>query len=464
MRSTFFGLETGRRALDAHRRALEVTAHNIANATTEGYSRQQVKFAPTSPYTLPGVNQASGALQLGTGVKIEEIRRMRDHFLDGQVRQESTSLGLWEKTRDLLGQVEVIFNEPSESGLRSVLERFWSSWQDLGNSPESSAVRATVVERGQAVADTFRHLWSQLSDLQASLDREIIAHASVINSLGSEIASLNLQIAGVSGSGQQANDLMDRRDRLLDELSRLTEINVIQGPSDTISVFIAGGNLVSGNVSNSLETRLEPDGLAIYWKDTGVRFSPRKGEVSAVLKVRDTTIPGFKDYLDQMATALRDRVNELHREGFGLDGSTGLDFFEPTASAYSMALSSDIRGDYNKLAASLSGGVGDGSNALRVAQISQEALLDGTTPGDFYRSLVAELGVKSQEANRMSKNLRVLVDHLNDGRDSIQGVSLDEEMTDLLRYQHAYSAAARLITVVDEMIATIVNRLGLVGR
>ncbi|MEW6081178.1 MAG: flagellar hook-associated protein FlgK [Bacillota bacterium] len=464
MRSTFFGLETGRRALDAQRRALEVTSHNIANATTEGYSRQRVKFAATSPYTLPGINQPSGALQLGTGVKIEEIRRMRDYFLDGQVRRESTSLGLWEKTRDLLSQVEVIFNEPSESGLRSVLERFWASWQDLGNNPESLSVRATVVKRGQAVADTFRHLWNQLTELQASLDREIAAQVSVINSLGAEIASLNMQIAGVSGSGQQANDLMDRRDRLLGELSRMTEVNVIQGPSDTITVFIAGGNLVSGNASNTLETRDGPGGLKIYWKGLDVVFSPRNGEVSAVLQVRDSTIPGFKDHLNKMAIALRDRVNNLHREGRGLDGSTGLDFFVPTAGASGIVLTSGILGDYNKIAASLSGSVGDGSNALRIAQVSQEALLDRTTPGDFYRSLVAELGVKSQEASRMSQNQRVLVNHLNDRRDSIQGVSLDEEMTELIRYQHAYAAAARLITALDEMIATIVNRLGLVGR
>ncbi|MGB4553070.1 MAG: flagellar hook-associated protein FlgK, partial [bacterium] len=252
--SIFTGFETARRALMAQQQALNTTNHNIANANTPGFSRQQAVFATTPAYTL-GHSLAGKALEMGTGVKIEDIRRMRDSFLDYQFRSEVKELGRWEVRRDTLQKMEVVINEPSEAGLASVLESFWDSWHELSENPESSTARAVVLQQGIALVDTLNHLSWQLYQLRQDLNETLEIYINEINSLARQIADLNDQIIRVEASSKRANDLRDKRDLLVDQLAKLTGVHVTEKESGAIDVVIGNRGLVEGTRALSLKTQ-----------------------------------------------------------------------------------------------------------------------------------------------------------------------------------------------------------------
>ncbi len=487
MRATFYGIDVAFKGLQAQRQALDVTGHNIANANTEGYSRQRVSFQATDPYTVPNMTRPRAAGQMGTGVTVEEVQRLRDAFLDDQVRTESKALGEWETRRDILQEIEVIYNEPSDSGLRTVLDLFWQSLQELSLSPESTAVRATVRQRAQGVVDTIRHTWRQLDDLQKNVDASLRAKVNEANVLAGQIAELNDQIIKARGAGDNPNDLKDRRGLLIDRLARLMDIGVYEEATGAVRVLVNGIPLVEASRPFALEAMNNPandDYAGLYWKGLGVVADVRSGEMRGLLDMRDRTLVDLKNKLSELTTTLVDKFNEVHRASYGLDGSTGINFFEPPAGGTpaTISVSADIVTDLNKIAASssLAGVPGDGGwydpgdpdniskfkGALGLARLKHVRLMTGgtSTMDDYLRSLIGQLGVESQEAERMSKNQALLLDQLDLQRQRLSGVSLDEEMSNLIRFQQAYNAAARLVTVQEEMIATIIERMGLTGR
>jgi len=473
MRATFYGIDVAFKGLQAQRQAMDVTGHNIANANTEGYSRQRVSFQTTDPYTVPNMTRPRAAGQMGTGVTVEEVQRLRDAFLDAQVRTESKALGEWETRRDILEEIEVIFNEPSDSGLRTVLDLFWQSLQELSLSPESTAVRATVRQRAQGVVDTIRHTWRQLDDLQKNVDASLRRKIEEANVLANEIADLNDQIIKAQGAGDNPNDLKDRRGLLIDKLARLIDVEVYEEATGAIRVLVNGIPLVEASRPYALEAVNNPansDYADVYWQGLGVQADIRSGEIRGLLDMRDVTLVDLKAKLSELTTTLIDNFNAVHRSGYGLDGSTGNNLFEPPVggTAATISVSAVILADLNKIAASATpaGVPGDGSNALALAQLKHQRLMTGgtSTMDDYIRSVIGQLGVESQEAKRMSKNQALLLDQLDLQRQRLSGVSLDEEMTNLIRFQQAYNAAARLVTVQEEMIATIIERMGLTGR
>lgn len=473
MINTFFGLEIGRKALQAQQRALEVTAHNIANANTEGYTRQQPVFSTTTPYSLPAFNRPLIAGQVGTGVYIQEIRRLRDSFIDAQFRKETTATGYWEVKEDVLNKLEAIINEPSDVGLRSVWDQFWQALQDLSLQPESMAVRSLVRERGIALADTFNHLDRQLSDLAQDLDSSVRVKIEEINNLAAQIAELNGQIVKIEVSGDKANDLRDKRDLLIDQLARLVNIEVVEPPDQHGAVVISvGGRVLVMNQQAYALKALDNTGnfgyADVVWADNLQPVFLSGGSLKALLEMRDGEINGpggFRALLDKLAASLISAFNTIHAAGFGLDGSTGNNFFTGTG-AGDIALDPTILASLDKIAAAseAAGLPGDGSNALRLAQLKHQAVIGSDTFDDYLRGFTAQLGVKSQGAKRMVTNQELLLAELTNRRQSVSGVSLDEEMTNMIRFQHAYNAAARLITAIDEMLDTLINRLGLAGR
>lgn len=465
MRSAFFGLEMGRRALFTQQRALDVTGHNIANANTEGYTRQIADMSASLPYTVPAFNSPVTPLQVGTGVEITQIKRIREGFLDYQIRNENNTLGYWESRRDALKKIEVILREPSDNGLRMVMDKFWGSLQELSKNPESEGVRALVRETGVTLSNTFNQLSRQLTDLQNDSDTSIGIKVSEANTYASQINALNQQISVLQAAGQNPNDLRDKRDLLIEKLSRLMDIQYSEDAAGIVTVTVGGVNYVDNTfvVNNIVKA-----GPALNWT-LGGPVTVTKGELYALDEIRDVVTVNYLADLDNLASTFITEINTLHSAGFGLGAvpPTGNNFFAGAAAA-TIQVDAAILADLKNIAAATTaaGSPGDGSNALAMAQLKQALTMNANTVtfDDFYRSLTSRLGVQSQEAIRMSDNQDFLLAQLKNNRTEVSGVSLDEEMTNMVRFQQSYNAAARLVTAMDEMIDVVVNRMGLVGR
>lgn len=483
MRSTFFGIEIGRRAIQTHRLGLDVTGHNIANANTPGYSRQVARLGTTTPYTAPAFNRPATPGQVGTGVHVMQIMRMHDAFIQQQINTELHAQGYWEKRQQILEELELNFLEPTDVGIRTALDLFWESLQDLSKNPESMAARSVVRERALVLTETVRNTYAQFDPLRKNLDLQIRANVTRINSLAQRIAQLNGEIRQVLAAGDTPNDLYDTRDMLIEELSRIADIQVIDREGGMVAVTIGGVTLVEGVNYRAIEVSNAPDtGFAeLTWSGTNLSVQFKSGEMKALFDARDELIPHYMEQLNEFVRALIKEINDIHREGYGLTDTpvdppegAGRLFFndgsvDPSYEAHAAAnfsLHQDILEDINKIAASKNGTAGDGSIALEMAQVKHKGLLqlNGATLGEFLGATVAGLGVQSEAATAMVQHQEVVLGHLERLRASVSGVSIDEELTNLIQFQHAYAAAARLVTTIDETIDTIINRMGLVGR
>lgn len=493
MRSTFSGMEIARRSLMAHRQALDVTGHNIANANTPGYSRQVARLTATPPVGVPSLTQPTLAGQMGTGVEVKEVVRMADAFIQYQINEESQALGYWQRRGQILKEIELTFLEPTDAGIHGALEQFWNAFHELSKNPESHAVRSVVRERAAVLTDTIRSVYDQLEPLKKQLDTEIRAMVSEINTIAGQIAVVNREIGAVIANGNVPNDLLDQRDALVQRLSELIDVQVVELGHGMIGVANGGVSLVDG--VQHREILIEEVGVErqaeLYWSGIHQKVNARSGELKALLEGRDEEVPYYIDRLNELAATLIETVNEVHRQGYGLIDTfdpnqhpphnpsgapapppPGRDFFktlsgdEALNAAKHIALSRDILTNLNYIAASKSGAAGDGGIALELAQLRHGRLYDGgtATPAEFLSSIVTGLGVHGQRAEGMIGHQQVLVDHLDRLRASVSSVSLDEEMSNLIMYQHAYAAASRLVTTIDESIDTIINRMGLVGR
>jgi len=341
--SNFLSLEIGKRSIMTHQTALSVTGHNVANANTAGYTRQVANLVTTRPYYTPTLTANSGVGQLGTGVEVATLERIRDSFLDGQIRNENKTLGYWEAIYDTLAKIEVILNEPSENGLRTVMDQFWESWQDLSAHPENESVRAVVVQRGAALADAFNHIHKQLTELREDVNAFVQVKVNEINSIAQQLADLNQQILSITIAGKQPNDLLDKRDLLLDELSKIVDITVNYDQYGMVSVQLGGRPLVQGKDHALLDTVADTKGMfQVIWADTRAVARIDGGELRGLLDARGATeldtssnykeiIPNMIDQLNQLAKTIILRTNEIHRGGFSLNNQSlfpdGLNFF-----------------------------------------------------------------------------------------------------------------------------------------
>lgn len=457
-------------------RALDVVGHNIANANTPGYSRQVAVMGATPPYPSASLSSLVIAGQVGTGVQVQAIHRLRDEFVEMQLRTETQSMGRWSARYDALQQVELMLQEPSDLSLRNALDQFWQALQDLHQQPESDAARAVVRERALMVTASFQHVHKQLTDLREDLNRLVALEVQRINTLADQLADVNRQIHRVSMSGQQPNDLLDQRDQILLELAELVDISVTERENRTVHVSIGGLTLVEGDRAIELEIVPDPTNdhlFAIHWSLTGQRLTIENGRLAGVLEARDELVAGYLDQLDTLARTIIQRFNEAHQQGYTLEDPVPPDDLPPRGGVFfigtgaeDMGVHGDILQDLRKIAASAGGAPGDGENARRLAQVLHDPFpeLGDASMADYLRSLVSSVGVATQQARNMTQSQTALVDHLHGRREAVSGVSLDEEMVDMVRFQHAYAAAARLLTSMDEALETIINRMGLVGR
>lgn len=464
MGGLFQGLEIGKRALLTHQITLQTLAHNISNVNTPGYTRQRVDVRTSTP-------EFSSVGPIGSGIKAVQIIQIRDLFLGDQLRQENKSLGKWTFKEKILSQVEAIFNEPNDNTLSDILNDFWGAWGELSNDPTSTSARKNVIDQANQLANGFKQIKRQLVSLQNSISREMQNITSEINGTAREIARLNKLIASEEAGGNKANDLRDARDLLIDQLSGLIDVNTVEQSTGAVTVYIGAMAIVDGN--DVLRVTAETDNVngiletTLLWEGTDIKLRNNNGKLKGMLETREEIIPRYIQELDDIAAALIAEVNAVHRSGFGLDGSTGTDFFNPNYNdASRMEVNKALLQNTDMIAVSASGAVGDNTNALAMHDLRDAKLIaNGTsTLNNYYNSLIGTLGVESKEAKSSSANYELLVHQIYNSKQSVEGVSLDEEMANMVKFQHAYDAAARIITTMDQALDTVINKMGIVGR
>ncbi|MEH7250997.1 flagellar hook-associated protein FlgK [Neobacillus niacini] len=479
MTSTFHGLELGKRALVAQQAALSTTGHNVANANTIGYTRQRIEMQVTNPISNAG-------LQLGTGVEAHKLVRLREEYLDVQLRGENKNLGYWEAKSDAFTKIEELMNEPSDEALAYTLDEFWKGWQDLSNSADSAAARSVVRQRGVAVTETFNHILNSLNLMQSDLKNVVGTKTSEINSLSKQIGNLNDQIGRLVPNKYEPNDLYDQRDVLVDRLSKLVNVKVTPAANGMVDVSVGGELLVSGRTANTLTVGydntsglVDPAEIKIAGKTISLESGELLGRIESygILGGESkSTIPTMKDNINNLAMTFVNAVNSIHENGLNLDNingvsSTKLPFFIGT-SAQDLKVNPEIMKSLNLIAAaneetSGQSSTGNGKNALDIANIKMDGSLQflgsTSTMDEFYRNIIGQLGVDSQEAQRMKDNSEVSVQQVENRRLSISGVSLDEEMANMIKFQQAYNAAARMVTVMDQCLEKVINGMGRVG-
>jgi flagellar hook-associated protein 1 FlgK len=453
-------LDLGRSALLTHQQAIHTTGHNIANVNTPGYTRQRVNIAANTPLdSTPG--------QIGNGVTSTEVQRIYDRYVSDQINAEQHELGRWEAQRSAMERVELTFDETVGFSLNLAMTEFWNAWQDLSNNPEGHTERVALISKSDALATAFNQMSKDLGQQQRDMDSRIQVAVGEINALAVEIAQLNQKISAAEIGGQNANDLRDQRDLRVKEISKMADVNAYEDGQGGVTLSIADGRpLVEGPHVWSLATQTNAAGhLDIVWTDSGgattdITGSIRGGKLKGWLEVRDTAIPDYLSRLDAMADGIITEVNILHTGGYDLNKLAGETFFSGTTAA-DIGINPNIQADPNRIAAasSVAGVPGDNSNAIAISGLQHASLMGGGTAtyDDFYRALVTDVGNQIQTAVGYAEHQGVMVTNLENYRESISGVSLDEEMLNLVKFQHAYDAAAKLISTVDEMINTIMN-------
>jgi flagellar hook-associated protein 1 FlgK len=453
------GLEIARKALSSYQLALSVYGNNIANVNTPGFSRKRPVFGEAEAVDIP-------LGRIGLGVDTRTLERMRDVYLDAAYRRENTAYARYEGLEQCLSEIQMAFCEPSETGLGDVLRDFWDAWQELANQPESAASRSYVVSKATSLCTSLNHLSSQLTRMRENIDAEIAGIVGDINSLAERIAHLNGRIVEAEVSGNQASDLRDQRDHLIDELSGLAEIQVFETNDGAVSVKIGSESLVERKTAVLLGTAKRGDNNVVITDVTlGAGDRPirvTEGRLGGLLEARDMTVPGYLARLDEIAATVVEEVNRAHRTGFDFTGAAGGDFFDPERlTAASIRVSDAVRADSSLLAASADGTPGNGATALAISDLRLAGIFGsaGASAEDYYASLIADLGIEAERAgdNLAAENL--LLTEIDTRRESVKGVSIDEEMTNLVASQHAYQAAVKLVTVIDDLMETIMTTL-----
>jgi flagellar hook-associated protein 1 FlgK len=562
--SDFAGLRIALSSLYAQRRGVELAAHNVANANTEGYSRQRVDLTNMGAPAVPAFwSTFEGD---GQGVRVEGITRYRDQFLEIRAGLEHGALAELEQHRATLERLQELFNEPSDLGLGKQLADFWAGFDDLANHPSDTSARMQLLERAGTLVSTFHATSQKISQMRADTLSELGAVVAEVNTTSATIAQLNKSIKTATVAGLNANDLKDQRDLLANRLAELTGATVRPGEFEQINVFLNGTALVQDDFVQTLEIDTSnPAATVLRWTSNNLQAVVTSGKAGGMLDAMNAVLPDFLSQLDTVAMELRDTVNALHSEiggsiaatardqsaagnlqfdvaldggayttvtvagadwsgaggaatlqaamqaavdaaigagnatvavtgaageplvvsvvptaghalatratganagyatllgstAVGADGVGGRQFFTGTDAA-TFDLSPDVANDPFAIAAGAAGaGPLDGSRALDLAELASSP----TGADASYRALIVQLGVDTQAAQRRHSIQQQSAANLDDARSAHSGVNLDEEMTNLIQYQHAYDAAARFMATIDEMLDTLINRTGIV--
>ncbi|ADB73750.1 flagellar hook-associated protein FlgK [Geodermatophilus obscurus] len=482
MSSTFGGLNTARTALWASQRGLDVTGQNIANVNTDGYSRQRVELRAMGGTAVPAIHSVSSPV--GNGVDANQVDRIRDVFLERRGQVETARTAQLTVGNEALAQVEAAFREPGETGIRSMLDDVWAGFSALANAtdPTEPAVRSQVLERLDILASGMRTTRATLDQQWRQTRDNVVALAAEVNTTASSIADLNTQIRQATRSGLPTNELSDRRDLLVVQLAEKVGATSVAASDGMVDVIVGGTTLVAGGSALGLRVAGVDDPDAVgAGNDPRVVTAPGGttlavgGTAGGQMAVLSTTLPSYRNALDGLARDLVGKINAVQAQGYDVYGASGA--AEPLMDDGSGNPVVDLanvdagnirvrvtRPELIAAATTAPGVLGapsaDGGNADAFFDLSLEnGGVDAT-----YRALVVALGVEASVVARDVAVQKVISTQVDAARESVSGVNLDEEMTNMLSFQHAYSAAARMVTAIDEALDTLINRTGVVGR
>ncbi len=460
MASTFGGLSLASSALAAQRRAIDTIGQNVANINTDGYSRQRVDMASLNGGST-GIH--TGTIQFGSGVDVAAQTRIVDTFIIERAGRERAAKGSADTQASAFRRIEAAFNEPGGNGLAAQLEGFWSAWDAVVDRPEDLGGRAALLQKASAVTDSFRQMHRQISVIAQESIQQASAHVDDINVVAKRVAELNGSIAASIDAGVTPNELLDERDRLVGRLSERLNVTTRTDDRGMMNISVGGNSLVNGVRSSSISLDTSTPGSAVLrLSATNTIVQPTAGSIPALLHVANTVVPDHLARLDQLALSLTSTVNTQHALGQDLAAlPAGVGAFFSATGAADLSLDAGIKGRPDLVgAATLGAGRYDGSNAAAMAQLS--GLAGG--PDEIYRSMVAQLGIDAGSAYGRAELQDRIVAQVDNERMAVSGVSLDEEMTNLVAFQQAYQAAARFMTAVDEMLERLISGTGQVGR
>jgi len=458
-------ISTALQAVLTHSQVLEITGHNVANASTPGYRRQSAILTASTPTAITGADYGIGAGQKGGGVTIARIQRFNLEFFDGRYRSISAEAKNWEAQSEILNQLEATLAETSDDGLLPKLDQFWAGWESLSSDPTNTSLRGVLLEETSSLAMAFSRRAGQITQLRSDQNQVVVSQMDQVNSLADQVAKLNGEISHVLSIGEQPNDLMDKRDMALDQLADLTGSVSSEQKNGEMVVSIGGHVLVVGHDAIKLHAQ-SGNIVDIYWEDNQ-KLNPPSGKIKGTLDVRDRVLVDQMNGLNTLAAGLMSQVNTIHSGGFGLDNSTGNDFFTGTAGSEASTISVNSLLDAASIATSSSTGqAGNNEIALQIAALkSAKGMKANTvTMNEFYNAQVTDLGVATQRAADNTYQNGLVAKALGDQRESVAGVSLDEEAANMAKAQRSYEAAARVLNAFDEMLDLVINRMGLVGR
>ena len=464
-------LNMAREGMRAQQQAVNTASQNIANAETVGYSRQRIELRASLPTVYPFGS-------IGTGVEIAGITRARDTLLDVAFRTDSAAASGAQTRSQALEQVQSVFGEPSDTGLSASLDAFWSAWSDLAGDPTNTSAKAVVVQAGNTLAGTLNRFASQLDQLDQFNREGLNADVNQANTLAKQIAELNNRIVGAESNGQTANDLRDQRDVLLDKLSAIVGGQVVERSNGSVAFYVGGRMLLDGPDTKPM-TMNDNQPPTVTMPDNASPIDGIGGSLGARLQVSATDIPQVMSNLDAIASQLVQQVNAIHTTGLTFSGNPPVsapagNFFDvtvpppsgtdPRLTARGIRLAPTMTGP--SAVATAAAGTGPGNNdvafalaGLRQVPVSLTAL-NGTTTAtisDFFNQTVGTLATDVKQSQDEATVQTTLASNAENRRSAVSGVSTDEELIAVIEHQHAYSAAARLVTVVDEMTEVLVN-------
>ena len=460
------GISTALQAILTYSQALEIIEHNIANANTPGYRRQSAVLTASVPSSINGADYGIGAGQKGNGVTIARIQRFSLEFFDGRHRSVSAETKNWEAQSNILSQLEPMLAETTDGGLIPQLDQFWASWQTLSTDPTNTSLRAGLLNDATSLATAINQRATQITQLRSDQNDVVSGQVDQINSLAEQVAQLNGEISRVLSVGEQPNDLLDKRDLALDQLAELSGAVSFAQKNGEVTVSIDGHMLVVGH--DSIKLHMQTSGtdlsvLDVYWADNQ-KMVPASGEMKGTLEVRDNILVDQLSGLNTLAAGMINQVNGIHRTGFGLNNATGNDFFSGTDAA-TIAVNPLL--DAASIATSSAADqAGNNDISLQIAGLRTTKGMNGGTASfnDFYTAQINDLAMATKNASDNAYQHGLVAGALSDQRESVAGVSLDEEAANMATTQKAYQAAARVMTAYDDLLNTVINQMGLVGR
>lgn len=444
-------LETSRNSLTAYQQAMSITSHNIANANNPKFSRQRVNFSAETAERIQNFS-------IGSGMKIDDILRVKNQVTDNQLRSYTQSNSYADKQSSILGQLETVLNEPGETGISSLLGEFYGSWDKLSVQPNSASLRNNVIASAQKFSAKLQGVYESFNRIKPDVKAEADTAVQQLNGYLKQIKDLNTQIFSSKVQGGTPNDLLDTRDNLIDEISKIANVTVNVDKDGMASVSVSGALAVDRFSYSQYKVSVEGDKMVIRTEDGNDPINVTGGTLGALNHIYSSVVPEYLNKLDAFARRVMDGVNAAHKTGYTghTPPQTGVDFFTGYTGG-KLNINPDIIDNTQWIAASSNGQNADNKTALALAGLAESLNAAGQTPAEEYSSFVTGLGTVRQLQQQEADSSGMVLQQLENERSSYSGVSVDEEMVNLMKYQQSYNAAARLIKTANELFDALLQ-------